>query len=98
MNAQAMFNSTTIPMLEQVVDFAQSRHNVLAGNLKRPCCQIVRPHMPVLTHMRGEPPGSRFADGRHVEDVGCRYIGRSVARICRFNLKLTSTSRHASLW
>ena len=33
MNAQAMFNSTTIPMLEQVVDFAQSRHNVLAGNL-----------------------------------------------------------------
>src|SRR5687768_3600875 len=33
MNAQAMFNSTTIPVLEQVVDFAQSRHNVLAGNL-----------------------------------------------------------------
>lgn len=33
MNAQAMFNSTTIPVLEQVVDFAQSRHTVLAGNL-----------------------------------------------------------------
>ncbi len=33
MNAQALFNSTTIPVLEQVVDFAQSRHNVLAGNL-----------------------------------------------------------------
>jgi flagellar basal-body rod protein FlgB len=33
MNARALFNSTTIPVLEQVVDFAQSRHNVLAGNL-----------------------------------------------------------------
>jgi flagellar basal-body rod protein FlgB len=33
MNAQALFNSTTIPVLEQVVDFAQSRHTVLAGNL-----------------------------------------------------------------
>ena len=33
MNLQAMFNSTTIPVLEQVVDFAQSRHTVLAGNL-----------------------------------------------------------------
>ena len=33
MNAQALFNSSTIPVLEQVVDFAQSRHNVLAGNL-----------------------------------------------------------------
>jgi flagellar basal-body rod protein FlgB len=33
MNAQALFGSTAIPVLEQVVDFAQSRHNVLAGNL-----------------------------------------------------------------
>lgn len=33
MNAQALFNSTTIPVLEQVVDFAQARHGVLAGNL-----------------------------------------------------------------
>jgi flagellar basal-body rod protein FlgB len=33
MNGQALFNSTTIPVLEQMVDFAQSRHNVLAGNL-----------------------------------------------------------------
>jgi flagellar basal-body rod protein FlgB len=33
MNAQALFQSTTIPVLEQVVDFTQSRHNVLAGNL-----------------------------------------------------------------
>ena len=33
MNAQALFSSTTIPVLEQVVDFAEARHNVLAGNL-----------------------------------------------------------------
>lgn len=33
MNPQALFGSTTIPVLEQVVDFTQSRHNVLAGNL-----------------------------------------------------------------
>jgi flagellar basal-body rod protein FlgB len=33
MNGQALFSSTTIPVLEQMVDFAQSRHNVLAGNL-----------------------------------------------------------------
>lgn len=33
MNAQALFNSTTIPVLEQVVDFAQARQGVLAGNL-----------------------------------------------------------------
>lgn len=26
-------NSTTVPMLEKVVNFAQARHNVLAGNL-----------------------------------------------------------------
>lgn len=26
-------NSTTVPILEKVVNFAQSRHNVLAGNL-----------------------------------------------------------------
>jgi len=30
---KALFNSSTIPVLEQVVDFAQSRHSVLAGNL-----------------------------------------------------------------
>ena len=29
----AMFQSTTIPVLEQVVQFSQARHNVLAGNL-----------------------------------------------------------------
>jgi flagellar basal-body rod protein FlgB len=28
-----LFNSTTIPVLEQVVNFAQSRHQVLAGNI-----------------------------------------------------------------
>jgi flagellar basal-body rod protein FlgB len=28
-----MFNSTTIPVLEQVVNFAQARHQVLAGNI-----------------------------------------------------------------
>ena len=28
-----IFQSTTIPVLEQVVNFAQARHNVLAGNL-----------------------------------------------------------------
>ena len=28
-----MFNTTTIPVLEQVVSFAQARHNVLAGNI-----------------------------------------------------------------
>lgn len=28
-----LFNSTTIPILEQVINFAQSRHNVLAGNV-----------------------------------------------------------------
>jgi len=28
-----MFQSTTIPVLEQVVNFAQTRHTVLAGNL-----------------------------------------------------------------
>lgn len=33
MNGQALFNSTTIPVLEQMVDFAQARHTVLAGNL-----------------------------------------------------------------
>ena len=33
MLSQAMFGSTTIPVLEQVVNFAQARHNVLAGNL-----------------------------------------------------------------
>ena len=29
----SLFESTTIPVLEQVVDFAQSRHEVLAGNI-----------------------------------------------------------------
>jgi flagellar basal-body rod protein FlgB len=29
----ALFNSTTIPVLEQVAVFAQARHTVLAGNL-----------------------------------------------------------------
>src|SRR5688572_14450167 len=33
MQAQSLFSSTPIPVLEQVVDFAQSRHEVLAGNL-----------------------------------------------------------------
>jgi flagellar basal-body rod protein FlgB len=28
-----LFQSTTIPVLEQVVDFAQARHEVLAGNI-----------------------------------------------------------------
>ncbi|HVX11049.1 MAG TPA: flagellar basal body rod protein FlgB [Pirellulales bacterium] len=28
-----LFNSTTIPVLEQVVNFAQKRHQVLAGNI-----------------------------------------------------------------
>lgn len=28
-----LFQSTSIPVLEQVVDFAQARHNVLAGNI-----------------------------------------------------------------
>ncbi len=28
-----MFSSTTIPVLEQVINFAESRHNVLAGNI-----------------------------------------------------------------
>jgi len=30
---QQMFESTSIPVLEQVVNFAQTRHGVLAGNL-----------------------------------------------------------------
>jgi len=29
----SMFQSTTIPMLQEVVGFAQARHNVLAGNI-----------------------------------------------------------------
>ncbi len=29
----SLFNSTTIPALEQVVSFTQSRHEVLAGNI-----------------------------------------------------------------
>ena len=29
----SLFNSTTIPVLEQVVGFAQDRHQVLAGNV-----------------------------------------------------------------
>jgi flagellar basal-body rod protein FlgB len=33
MLSKAMFGSSTIPVLEQVVNFAQSRHSVLAGNL-----------------------------------------------------------------
>ena len=28
-----LFNSTTIPILEQVIGFAQSRHTLLAGNI-----------------------------------------------------------------
>lgn len=28
-----MFNATTIPVLEQVVNFAQTRHGILAGNI-----------------------------------------------------------------
>ena len=30
---QNIFNSTTIPVLEQVVNFSQARHTVLAGNV-----------------------------------------------------------------
>ena len=30
---QNVFNSTTIPVLEQVVNFSQARHTVLAGNV-----------------------------------------------------------------
>jgi len=30
---QGIFESTTIPVLEQSVEFAQARHNVLAGNI-----------------------------------------------------------------
>lgn len=30
---QNLFNSTTIPVLEQVVDFSEARHTVLAGNI-----------------------------------------------------------------
>jgi flagellar basal-body rod protein FlgB len=33
MISQAVFSSTTIPVLEQAVNFAQDRHNVLVGNL-----------------------------------------------------------------
>lgn len=29
----ALFNGTTIPVLEQVVNFAQARHEVLSGNI-----------------------------------------------------------------
>lgn len=29
----SMFNSSTIPLLEQVVNFTESRHGVLAGNI-----------------------------------------------------------------
>jgi flagellar basal-body rod protein FlgB len=28
-----LFNSSTVPVLEQVVNFSQARHNVLAGNI-----------------------------------------------------------------
>lgn len=28
-----LFNSTSVPLLEQVVNFSQARHNVLAGNI-----------------------------------------------------------------
>jgi flagellar basal-body rod protein FlgB len=31
--AKTMFGSTTIPVLEQVVNFAQARHGLLAGNI-----------------------------------------------------------------
>ena len=31
--APSMFDSTTLPVLEQVVGFAQARHGVLAGNI-----------------------------------------------------------------
>ena len=30
---QSIFDATTIPVLEQVVQFAQARHHVLAGNI-----------------------------------------------------------------
>jgi flagellar basal-body rod protein FlgB len=30
---QALFDSNTVPVLEQVVNFSQARHNVLAGNI-----------------------------------------------------------------
>jgi flagellar basal-body rod protein FlgB len=31
--SQGIFDSTTIPILEQVVNFSQARHTVLAGNI-----------------------------------------------------------------
>ena len=31
--SQSIFDSTTIPVLEQVIQFAQARHHVLAGNI-----------------------------------------------------------------
>lgn len=31
--SSSLFQSTTIPVLAQVIDFAQSRHQVLAGNI-----------------------------------------------------------------
>ncbi|MDA7979129.1 MAG: flagellar basal body rod protein FlgB [Pirellulales bacterium] len=33
MNVQGMFQNSTTPILEQVVNFGQMRHNVLAGNI-----------------------------------------------------------------
>lgn len=30
---QSLFNGSSIPILEQVINFAQARHNVLAGNI-----------------------------------------------------------------
>ena len=33
MSGFGLFNQTTIPVLEQVVNFSQARHTVLAGNI-----------------------------------------------------------------
>ncbi len=33
MHSIAIFSGTTIPVLEQVINFAEARHNVLAGNI-----------------------------------------------------------------
>ena len=33
MLSQALFGSSTVPVLQQVLNFSQARHNVLAGNL-----------------------------------------------------------------
>ena len=65
MNGQALFNSTTIPVLEQMVDFAQARHNVLAGNpdyLAR--ARAVNPAFPA-SPFTASFPSDRFTPESH---------------------------------